>query len=101
MVTIRSVLTADRRYFIRTDGVKKLLTKIITNFLFKLTNEENEWDHRISAGVKEGPADCIRIDEAAAALKRFKDIKPHGCQASSRNDTSHRDNGTQWILDLC
>jgi len=33
-------------------------------------NEENEWDHRISAGVKEGPADCIRIDEVAAALKR-------------------------------
>jgi len=29
----------------------------------KLMNEENEWDHRISAGVKEGPADCIRIDE--------------------------------------
>jgi len=27
-------------------------------------NEENEWDHRISAGVKEGPADCIRITEA-------------------------------------
>jgi len=22
----------------------------------------NKWDHRISAGVKEGPADCIRID---------------------------------------
>ena len=26
----------------------------------KLMNEENEWDHRISAGVKEGPAECIR-----------------------------------------
>jgi len=36
----------------------------------KLMNEENEWDHRISAGVKEGPADCIRIDEIAAALKK-------------------------------
>jgi len=22
-------------------------------------NEENEWDHEISAEVKEGPADCI------------------------------------------
>ena len=39
-----------------------------------MTNEENEWDHRISAGVKDGPADCIRIDEVAAALKmkRYK-----------------------------
>ena len=36
----------------------------------KLINVENEWDHRISAGAKEGPADCIRIDEVAAALKR-------------------------------
>jgi len=32
-----------------------------------LMNEENEWDHRISAGVKEGSADCITID---AALKK-------------------------------
>jgi len=28
----------------------------------KLMNEENEWDHNISAQVKEGPADCIRMD---------------------------------------
>jgi len=28
----------------------------------KLMNEKNEWDHRISAGVKEGPANFIRID---------------------------------------
>jgi len=34
----------------------------------KLMNEENERDHRISAGVKEGPADCT--DEVAATLKR-------------------------------
>ena len=27
-------------------------------YMEKLMNEENEWDHRISAGVKEGPADC-------------------------------------------
>jgi len=38
----------------------------------KLMNEKNEWDHRISARVKEGPADCIRIDEVAAALKKMK-----------------------------
>ena len=35
-------------------------------------NEKNEWDHRILAGVKEEPADCIRIDEVAAALKKMK-----------------------------
>jgi len=38
----------------------------------KLINEENEWDHRIEATVKEGPADCIRIDEVAALKKMEK-----------------------------
>jgi len=33
----------------------------------KLMNGENEWYHRVLAGVEEGPADCIRIDEVAAA----------------------------------
>jgi len=41
-------------------------------------NEENEWDHRISATVKEGAADCIRMDEVAAALKKMKGHKPPG-----------------------
>jgi len=40
--------------------------------------EENEWNHRISAGVKEGPADCIRIDEVVAALKKMKRHKATG-----------------------
>ena len=29
----------------------------------KLMNKENEWDCKISAGIKEGPADCIRMAE--------------------------------------
>jgi len=39
-------------------------------------NEENEWDHMISAGVKEGPADCIKTSEMTAALKRMN-MKKH------------------------
>jgi len=46
----------------------------------KLMNVENEWDHRMSAGVKERPADCIRIDEVAAA---FKKMKRHNAPSSS------------------
>jgi len=53
-------------------------------------NEENEWDHRISAGVKEGPADCNKIDKVAAALKKMKRQSPRLARARSRNDTSHR-----------
>jgi len=37
-------------------------------YMEKLMNEENDWDHRISAGVKERPADCIRIDKVAGWL---------------------------------
>ena len=32
-------------------------------YMEKLMNEENEWDYKISAEVKEGPADCIRMAE--------------------------------------
>jgi len=65
-------------------------------------NEENEWDHRISATVKEGPADCIRIDEVAAALKKMKIHKApclSGLIAEMIQTTG--DIGSQWILDFC
>jgi len=64
--------------------------------------EKNEWDHCISAGVKERPADCIRINEVAAALKKLQRHKGPGLSGLvTSNDTNHRDIGTQWILDLC
>jgi len=77
--------------------LKRVLGKVIVDdkgikdswkeYMEKLMNDKNEWDDRILAGVKEGPADCIRIDEVAAALKR----QSHGLiRASSRNDRSHR-----------
>jgi len=47
-------------------------------YMEKLMNEENQWDHGISAEVKEGPADSIRIGEVAAALKKMKKHKAPG-----------------------
>ena len=41
-------------------------------YMEKLMNEENEWDHKISGKVKEGPADCIRMAEVRAVLKKMK-----------------------------
>jgi len=47
--------------------------------------------HRISAAVKEGSADCISVDEVAAALKNMKRHKAPGfLGASIRNNTSHK-----------
>jgi len=64
----------------------------------KLMNERNEWDHTISAGVKEGPADCIRINKVAAALKK---MKRHKAPVAEIIIQATGDIGTRWILDLC
>ena len=37
-------------------------------YMEKLMNEENGWDHVISAGVKEGPADCINTSELTGSV---------------------------------
>ena len=47
-------------------------------YMERLMNEENEWDHKISAGVKEGPADCIRMADVRAVLKKMKRHKAPG-----------------------
>ena len=52
--------------------------KISGRSIEKVMKEQNEWDHRISAGVNEGPADCIRIVDDAAALKKMKSPKAPG-----------------------
>jgi len=65
-------------------------------------NEENEWDRTISAGVKEGPADCIRINEVAAALKKMKRHEAPGfSELVAEMIRAMGDIGTQWILDFC
>jgi len=63
----------------------------------KQINEENEWNHRISATVKERLADCIRINVVVAALKQMKRQSPRLVSASSRSDTIHKG---YWKLEL-
>jgi len=68
----------------------------------KLMNEENEWDHKLSTEVKEGPADCIRTAEMRAVLKKMKRHKAPGLSglvAEMIQVTG--DIGTLWILHLC
>ena len=65
-------------------------------------NEENEWDHKLSAEVKEGPADCIRMDEVRAAPKEMKRHKAPGLSGLvTETIQATGEIGTQWILDLC
>jgi len=63
-------------------------------------NEENEWDHRILAGVNVGPADCIRIDEVAAALKKMKRHTAPGLSGLVAEMIQATVIGTEWMLDL-
>ena len=46
------------------------------DYMEKLMNEENGWDHGISGEVKKGPADCISIGEVTAALKKMRHKAP-------------------------
>jgi len=84
--------------FVDDKGIKDLWKE----YMEKLTNDENEWDHKISAEVKEGPADCIRMDEVRAALKEMKRYKAPGLSGLvAEMIEAIGDIGTQWILDLC
>ena len=47
-------------------------------YMEKLMNKENDWDHKLTAEVKEGPADYIRMDKVRAALKEMKRHKAPG-----------------------
>ena len=68
----------------------------------KLINDENEWDHKTSAEVKEGPANCIRMDEVRAVLKKMKRHKAPGLSGLvAEMIQATGDIGTQWILGLC
>ena len=60
-------------------------------------NAKNEWNHRIQDGVKERPADCIRIDQVAAALKKLKRHKAPSLSGSvAEMIQATGDTGTQW-----
>jgi len=41
-------------------------------------NEEKSWDHYTLCQIKEGPADCIRVEEVTKALERMKKHKAPG-----------------------
>ena len=63
-------------------------------------NEENEWDHKISAEVKKGPADCIRMAEVRAVLKMKRHKAPGLSGLVAEMIQATGDIRTQWILDF-
>jgi len=66
-------------------------------YIEKMMNEETEWDHGISAEVKEGPADCTRI--GVAALKKMKRHKAPGLSGLSAEMIQATEGiGTHWLF---
>ena len=63
---------ASGKVIVDDEGIKHCWKE----YMEKLMNEENEWDHKISPEVKEEPADCIRMDEVRAALKMKRHKAP-------------------------
>jgi len=51
--------------------------------------------------LKETPADCIRINEVAAALKKMKTHSPRLSGLVAEMIQATGDIGTQWISHLC
>jgi len=47
---------ASRKVMVDDKGIKDSGKE----YMEKLMNEETEWDHKISAVIKEGPAACIK-----------------------------------------
>jgi len=71
-------------------------------YMEKLMNKGIEREIKIQAGVKEGPAACIRIAEVRAVLKKMKRQKASGLSGLvAEMIQATGDTGTQWILDLC
>jgi len=63
---------------------------------------EGEWDHTISATVVEGPVDCVRMDEVAAALRKMRGNGAPGLSGLvAEVMQSTGDIGALWMLDLC
>jgi len=89
---------ASEKVIVNDKGIKDSWKE----YMEKPMNEENECDQKLSAEIKEGPADCIRMDEVRAALKDMKRHKAPGLSGLvTEMIQATGDIGTQWILDLC
>ena len=76
---LNCIIGASGKVIVDDKGIKDSWKE----YMEKLMNEENEWDHKLSAEVKERPADCIRMDEVRAALKEMKRHKAPGNDRST------------------
>ena len=56
---LNCIIGASGKVIVDDKGIKDSWKEYVE----KLMNEENGWDHKLSAEVKEGPADSIRMDE--------------------------------------
>ena len=94
MLPVKCIKGASGKVIVDDKGIKDSWKE----YMEKVMNEENEWDHKLSAEVKEGPADFIRMDEVRAALKEMKRHKAPGLSGLvTEMIQATGEIGTQWI----
>jgi len=79
------------------EGVKAVWQQ----YMEKLMNVENDWDHETTCDLKEGPADKMSVAEVRAALKCMKMHKAPGMSGvGSEMIRACGDTGINWLTDL-
>ena len=46
--------------------------KVWMNYLERIMNEENEWDHNVEGDAVEGPVVCVRREQVLQAFNEMK-----------------------------
>ena len=52
--------------------VVSLRSKVWKEYMEKIMNEENDWDHNVEGDAVEGRADCVSREEVVQALNEMK-----------------------------
>ena len=52
--------------------------KVWKDYMERIMNEENDWDHNVEGDEVEGPLVCVSREEMLQALNEMKTGKAHG-----------------------
>ena len=52
--------------------------KVWKNYIERIMNEENDWDHNVEGDAVEGPVVCVSREDELQALNEMKTVKAPG-----------------------
>ena len=57
---------------------KKEIGNVLKDYMERIMNEENDWDHDVEGDSVEGPVDCVHREEVLQALTEMNTAKAPG-----------------------